>query len=166
MTTFLVIYLPLDLGVHYVVHYIQESQRLDDEFDARYFDQPSHYQLQGYQGIMATTPSYVTFTLKLILFVIECMKFKYSYDMADVYDTLKSAYIKADSSSLPSSFPNPKSQPLGARNSKSKQSVSELGYKIQGLRRSEAGAGVPESSEPRDEPPESMEEQKAGFPNQ
>jgi hypothetical protein len=101
MTTFLIIYLPLDLGVHYVVHYIQESQRLDDEFDARYFDQPSHYQLQGYQGIMATTPSYVTFTLKIILFVIECIKFKYSYDMSEVYDTLKSTYIKADSSSLP-----------------------------------------------------------------
>jgi hypothetical protein len=78
---------------------------------------------------MATTPSYVTFTIKLILFVIECMKFKYSYDMADVYDTLKSAYIKADSSSLPSSFPNTKNQPLG-RNSKNKQSVSEIGYKI------------------------------------
>jgi hypothetical protein len=115
---------------------------------------------------MATTPSYVTFTLKLILFVIECMKFKYSYDMADVYDTLKSAYIKADSSSLPSSFPNPKNQPLGARNSKNKQSVNELGYKIQGLRRKEVGAGVPDGSDPKEEAPESIEEQKTGFSNQ
>lgn len=50
---------------------------------------------------MATAPSYVTFTLKIFLFVLECMKFKYSYDMAEVYDTLKSTYITADSSSLP-----------------------------------------------------------------
>ena len=166
MTAFLVVYLPLDLGVHYVVHYIQESQRLDDEFDARYFDQPSHYQLQGYQGIMATAPSYVTFTLKIFLFVLECMKFKYSYDMAEVYDTLKSTYITADSSSLPQSFPNQKNQALGARSSKAKQPMGELGYKIQGLRRQDGGAGAGESGDPKDEPPESAEEQKSGLPTQ
>ncbi len=48
MTVFLVVYLPLDLLVHYVVHYIQESQRIDDEYDARFYGRPSHYQLEGY----------------------------------------------------------------------------------------------------------------------
>ena len=108
VTVFLLVYLPLDLMVHYVVHYIQESQRLDDEFDSRYFDQPSHYELKGYQGIMATTPSFVTFWLKIILFIIECMKFNNSYDMSGTYDTLKHTYVTADSSTLPQSFPNPK----------------------------------------------------------
>lgn len=115
---------------------------------------------------MATTPSYVTFTLKIFLFVLECVKFKYSYDMAEVYDTLKAAYITADSSSLPQSFPNPKGQALGARGGKSKQSMGELGYKIQGLRRQDGGAGVNESGDPKEEPAESPEEQKSGLPTQ
>ena len=108
MTLTLLLYVPFDLMMHYIVHYIQESQRLDDEYDARYFDQPTHYQLTGYHGIMATTPSYVTFGLKIFLFITECMKFKYSYDMSGTYDTLKHAYVTADSSTLPQSFPNPK----------------------------------------------------------
>ena len=34
----LLIYLPLDLGLHYTVHYIQESQKIDDDIDTRYYN--------------------------------------------------------------------------------------------------------------------------------
>jgi hypothetical protein len=53
---------------------------------------------------MATTPSYVTFGLKVFLFVHECIKYKYSYDMAPAFDNLKQAYLNADSAALPNSF--------------------------------------------------------------
>ena len=76
---------------------------------------------------MATTPSYVTFGLKIFLFIIECMKFKYSYDMSGSYDTLKHAYVTADSSTLPQSFPNTKTQTLGGRK-------TELGYQVTGIK--------------------------------
>lgn len=95
--------MPLDLLLHYFVHFAQESQRIDDEYDSRYFEQPQTFQLQGYHGIMATTPSYTTFGLKIALLVFECMKYKYSYDMAPVYDKLKTAYLQAESSALPES---------------------------------------------------------------
>ncbi len=52
---------------------------------------------------MATTPSYVTFGFKIALLIFECLKYKYSYDMAPVYDKLKSTYLQAMSSDLPSS---------------------------------------------------------------
>jgi hypothetical protein len=76
---------------------------------------------------MATTPSYVTFGLKIFLFITECMKFKYSYDMSGTYDTLKHAYVTADSSTLPQSFPNPKTQTLGGRK-------TEFGYQVTGIK--------------------------------
>jgi len=50
---------------------------------------------------MATTPSYVTFGLKIALFLLECLKFKYSYDMGPVYKKLKDTYMEAESSQLP-----------------------------------------------------------------
>jgi len=92
ITVILLIYLPFDLLLHYFVHFAQESQKIDDEYDSRYFDQPQTFQLQGYHGIMATTPSYVTFGFKIALLIFECLKYKYSYDMAPVYDKLKIAY--------------------------------------------------------------------------
>jgi hypothetical protein len=52
---------------------------------------------------MTTTPSYVTFGLKIVLFVFECIKYKYSYDMGPIYKKLKDAYMDAESSALPSS---------------------------------------------------------------
>ena len=53
---------------------------------------------------MATTPSYITFGFKLALFVIEAMKYKYSYDMAPEYDYLRTSYTNADSKDYPQSF--------------------------------------------------------------
>jgi hypothetical protein len=38
---------------------------------------------------MATTGSYVTFGLKMGLLVITAMQYKYSYDMANEFDSLK-----------------------------------------------------------------------------
>jgi len=52
---------------------------------------------------MATSPSYVTFGLKIGLFVFECIKFKFSYDMGPVYKNLKDTFIEAESTSLPES---------------------------------------------------------------
>lgn len=101
ITVILLVYLPLDLILHYVVHYIQESQRIDEDFNSRYYGTPNEYKLQGYQGIMATTPSYVTFGLKIALFLLECTKYKYSYNMGPVYGKLKETYLSADSSALP-----------------------------------------------------------------
>jgi hypothetical protein len=95
MTNFLLCYLPADLLYHYAIHYYQESQRIDEEY------QPSL--LDSYQGIMATTPSFVTFGLKIALFIFECVKYKYSYDMGPTYKKLKDAYMDAESSALPSS---------------------------------------------------------------
>lgn len=99
-TVILLIYVPVDLVAHYVVHFLQECDRIDDEYDSKYFDQPSTYQLQGYHGIMATTPSYVTFGFKMALLILECIKYKYSYDMGSTYDKLKSTFLNAESSAL------------------------------------------------------------------
>ena len=33
----------MDLVIHYMVHLVQESERLDDEYDAKYYDSPSHF---------------------------------------------------------------------------------------------------------------------------
>jgi hypothetical protein len=90
--------------MHYSVHYIQETQRIDAEIDDRYYNQPNHFQLEGYQGIMATTGSYVTFGIKIALFILTCMQYKYSYDMAAQYDALKKTYLMADSTDYPTSF--------------------------------------------------------------
>ena len=102
-TTILLIYMPIDLLGHYWVHFDQESQRIDDEFDSKYFDEPSNYRLEGYQGIMITTPSYVTFGLKIALFILENLKYKFSYDMGPVFKKLKDAYMEAESTALPES---------------------------------------------------------------
>ena len=48
--------------------------------------------MTGYHGIMATTPSYVTFSLKIALFIIVCMQYKYAFNMAPVYDVFKHTY--------------------------------------------------------------------------
>jgi hypothetical protein len=53
---------------------------------------------------MATTGSYVTFGLKMGLLVIACMQYKYSYDMANEFDSLKKRYMQADSQEYPASF--------------------------------------------------------------
>jgi hypothetical protein len=45
ITIILLIYLPFDLLLHYFVHFAQESQKIDDEYDSRYFDQPQTFQL-------------------------------------------------------------------------------------------------------------------------
>lgn len=50
---------------------------------------------------MITYPSYVTFGLKMGLLVIECMKYKFSYDLSVFYNKLKDSYKQADSSALP-----------------------------------------------------------------
>jgi len=52
---------------------------------------------------MATSPSYVTFGMKIVLFIIECSHYKYSYNMGVVYDMLKDTYLNADSSAFPNS---------------------------------------------------------------
>jgi hypothetical protein len=52
---------------------------------------------------MTTLPSFVTFGLKICLFVLECIKYKYSYDMGPIYKKLKDSYMDAASSDLPSS---------------------------------------------------------------
>jgi hypothetical protein len=52
---------------------------------------------------MATTPSLVTFGLKIALLVFECTKFKFSYDMGPDYKRLKDSYVDAESSAFPSS---------------------------------------------------------------
>ena len=44
--------------------------------------------------------------------------------------------------------------------------MGELGYKIQGLRRQDGGAGAGESGDPKEEPPDSAEEQKSGVQTQ
>ena len=94
ITYILIAYLPLDLFYHYVVHLLQESSKMD--FDAVSVPGDTSFQQEGYQGIMLTTPSYVTFGLKMGLFIFECTKFKYSYDMGVVYDKLKEAYDSKD----------------------------------------------------------------------
>jgi hypothetical protein len=104
LNVLLLLFLPMDLGLHYSVHYIQESQRIDAQIDDKYYGQPNRYQLEGYQGIMATTGSYVTFGLKMGLLVIACMQYKYSYDMANEFDSLKKRYMQADSQEYPASF--------------------------------------------------------------
>ncbi len=71
-----------DLLAHYMIHQQQEMLRIDDEIDQKYYNRQSSYQYQGYQGIMITYPSYVTFGLKMGLLVIESMKYKFSYDMS------------------------------------------------------------------------------------
>lgn len=53
---------------------------------------------------MATMPSIVTFVLKLVLLIIECLKYKYSYDMAEVYDELKNTYRNAKNEEFPQSM--------------------------------------------------------------
>ena len=50
---------------------------------------------------MTSTPSFVTFGLKIALFLFECVKYKYSYDMGPTYKKLKDAYMDAESSALP-----------------------------------------------------------------
>ena len=50
---------------------------------------------------MATTPSYVTFGLKIALLVFESLKLKYSYDIAPVYARLKRTYLQALRTDLP-----------------------------------------------------------------
>jgi hypothetical protein len=104
LNVLLLLFIPMDLALHYSVHYIQESQRIDAIIDDKYYGQPNHYQLEGYQGIMATTGSYVTFGLKMGLIVITCMEYKYSYDMANEFDSLKKKYIQAESHEFPASF--------------------------------------------------------------
>ena len=56
---------------------------------------------------MATVPSIVTFALKIVLLLIECLKYKYSYDMAEAYDDLKNTYRNAKNEEFPQSMRAP-----------------------------------------------------------
>ena len=107
LTVILLVYLPIDLLLHYWVHFCQESDRIDYRYDER----EGEFHLQGYQGIMVTSPSYVTFGLKIGLFVFECLKYEFSYDFGPVYKHLKDTFIEAESTTLPESkILNPNSQ--------------------------------------------------------
>lgn len=106
-TNFLLVYLPIDLLCHYMVRLLHERDRVDDLYAAGAQNRSPAYQPEAYQGVMTTRPSLVAFGLKIALFVFECTKYKFSYDMGPDYKKLKDAYVDAESSAFPSSKPLP-----------------------------------------------------------
>jgi hypothetical protein len=107
LTIFLLVYLPGDLLAHYYVRKEQDSLKVDDEINQKYGQPRQNYQVEAYQGIMATVPSIVTFIFKIVLLLIECLKYKYSYDMAEAYDDLKNTYRNAKNEEFPQSMRGP-----------------------------------------------------------
>lgn len=107
LTIILLVCLPVDLLAHYYVRKEQDSLKVDDEVNQKYGQPRESYQIEGYQGIMATVPSIVTFVLKITLLLIECLKYKYSYDMAEEYDSLKNTYRNAKNEEFPQSMRAP-----------------------------------------------------------
>ena len=102
----LLVILPIDLLYHYIMRMVQQSMKIDDLYEATFNGTQPSYQPTGYQGIMIATPSLVAFGLKAGLFVFECIKFKFSYDMGADYRRMKEAYVDAESSAFPSSKPH------------------------------------------------------------
>jgi len=92
---------------------------MEEYFAEKYGESVQHppIRVQPYQGIMSTLPSLVAFSLKIILLIIEALKFRFCYDFSEEFDRLKRTYLSADSSQLPQSLKITPMKPdlLGAR---------------------------------------------------
>lgn len=101
---------------------------------------------------MATVPSIVTFAFKIVLLLIECLKYKYSYDMAEAYDDLKNTYRNAKNEEFPQSMRAPaKSGPISEFGAAQIQGLSLQASTIKQQDQAEEEAEQKKDKEPRTE---------------